>query len=96
MKVRRQVPSSIKKTCDGLSGPILGILDKLNPAVDIVVSGHTHQSYICDYATKNPAKPFLLTSAGQYGTLITDIKIELDGKTGDVIKKRCETGSCTK
>ncbi len=62
-------------------------MDKLNPAVDIVVSGHTHQSYICDYATKNPAKPFLLTSAGQYGTLITDIKIELDGKTGDVIKK---------
>lgn len=41
-----------QKTCDGLSGPILGILDKLNPAVDIVVSGHTHQSYICDYATK--------------------------------------------
>ncbi|ENU09251.1 bifunctional metallophosphatase/5'-nucleotidase [Acinetobacter calcoaceticus] len=76
-----------EKTCDGLSGPILGILDKLNPAVDIVVSGHTHQSYICDYATKNPAKPFLLTSAGQYGTLITDIKIELDGKTGNVIKK---------
>lgn len=76
-----------EKTCDGLSGPILGILDKLNPAVDIVVSGHTHQSYICDYATKNPAKPFLLTSAGQYGTLITDIKVELDGKTGDVIKK---------
>jgi 5'-nucleotidase len=46
-----------------------------------------HQSYICDYATKNPAKPFLLTSAGQYGTLITDIKVELDGKTGDIIKK---------
>ncbi|MDW8490830.1 bifunctional metallophosphatase/5'-nucleotidase, partial [Acinetobacter sp. OYA S30] len=67
--------------------PILGILDRLNPAVDIVVSGHTHQSYICDYATKNPAKPFLLTSAGQYGTLITDIKVELDGKTGDIIKK---------
>lgn len=41
-----------EKTCDGLSGPILGILDRLNPAVDIVVSGHTHQSYICDYATK--------------------------------------------
>lgn len=76
-----------QKTCDGLSGPILGILDRLNPAVDIVVSGHTHQSYICDYATKNPAKPFLLTSAGQYGTLITDIKVELDGKTGDIIKK---------
>ncbi|MCU4640719.1 bifunctional metallophosphatase/5'-nucleotidase [Acinetobacter courvalinii] len=76
-----------KKTCDGLSGPLLGILDRLDPAVDVVVSGHTHQSYICDYSTKNPQKPFLLTSAGQYGTAITNIQLELDGKTGDVIKK---------
>ncbi len=49
---------------------ILGILDRLNPAVDIVVSGHTHQSYICDYATKNPAKPFLLTSATNTARLL--------------------------
>ncbi len=76
-----------QKTCDGLSGPLLGILDRLDPAVDVVVSGHTHQSYICDYSTKNPQKPFLLTSAGQYGTAITNIQLELDGKTGDVIKK---------
>ncbi|MDR7015698.1 bifunctional metallophosphatase/5'-nucleotidase [Acinetobacter sp. 3657] len=76
-----------KKTCDGLSGPLIDVLERLDPAVDVVVSGHTHQSYICDYATKNPQKPFLLTSAGQYGTAITNIQLELDGKTGDVIKK---------
>ncbi|MCH7336525.1 bifunctional metallophosphatase/5'-nucleotidase [Acinetobacter sp. NIPH 2699] len=76
-----------KKTCDGLSGPLIDVLERLDPAVDVVVSGHTHQSYICDYATKNPQKPFLLTSAGQYGTIITNIQLELDGKTGDVIKK---------
>lgn len=75
------------KTCAGLSGPLTGILDRLDTAVDIVVSGHTHQSYICDYSTLNSQKPFLLTSAGQYGTAITNIKLELDGKTGDVIKK---------
>lgn len=76
-----------KKTCDGLSGPLIDVLERLDPAVDVVVSGHTHQSYICDYATQNPQKPFLLTSAGQYGTAITNIQLELDGKTGDVIKK---------
>ena len=75
------------KTCAGLSGPLTGILDRLDTAVDVVVSGHTHQSYICDYSTLNPQKPFLLTSAGQYGTAITNIKLELDGKTGDIIKK---------
>lgn len=76
-----------KKTCDGLSGPLIDVLERLDAAVDVVVSGHTHQSYICDYATQNPQKPFLLTSAGQYGTAITNIQLELDGKTGDVIKK---------
>ncbi|RLZ11290.1 bifunctional metallophosphatase/5'-nucleotidase [Acinetobacter sp. 2JN-4] len=76
-----------KKTCDGLSGPLIDVLERLDPAVDVVVSGHTHQSYICDYATQNPQKPFLLTSAGQYGTAITNIQLELDEKTGDVIKK---------
>jgi len=75
------------KTCAGLSGPLTGILDRLDTAVDVVVSGHTHQSYICDNSTLNPQKPFLLTSALQYGTAITNIKLELDGKTGDVIKK---------
>ncbi|KAA8734807.1 bifunctional metallophosphatase/5'-nucleotidase [Acinetobacter qingfengensis] len=76
-----------EKTCKGLSGPLLNILEQLNPAIDIVISGHTHQSYICDYSTVNPAKPFLLTSAGQYGMLVTDIRIELDAKTKDIIKK---------
>lgn len=75
------------KTCDGLSGPLFGILDQLDPEIDVVVSGHTHQSYICDYAAKNPAKPFLVTSSGQYGTMLTDITLQLDGKTGDVKAK---------
>ncbi len=76
-----------QQTCAGLSGPLIGILERLDPEVDLVVSGHTHQSYICDYATQNPAKPFLLTSAGQYGTLITNIQLTLDGKTGEVLQK---------
>ncbi|GAC1371950.1 MAG: bifunctional metallophosphatase/5'-nucleotidase [Aquirhabdus sp.] len=76
-----------KKTCDGLNGDILDILNRLDSSVDVVVSGHTHQSYLCDYGTVNPAKPFLLTSAGQYGTLLTNITLNLDGKTGKVVKK---------
>lgn len=57
-------------SCAGLSGDIVPILERLDPAVDVVVSGHTHQAYVCDYSRVNPAKPFLLTSAGQYLSLI--------------------------
>src|SRR3989344_5421077 len=65
-------------SCAGLSGDIVPILERLDQAVDVVVSGHTHQAYVCDYGRVNPAKPFLLTSAGQYGTLLTDIQLRVD------------------
>ncbi|KQO25732.1 bifunctional UDP-sugar hydrolase/5'-nucleotidase [Acidovorax sp. Leaf78] len=73
--------------CAGLSGDIVPILERLDPAVDVVVSGHTHQAYVCDYGTVNPAKPFLLTSAGQYGTLLTDIALRVDTRTRRVVSK---------
>ncbi|MFM2300662.1 MAG: hypothetical protein RLZZ84_398 [Pseudomonadota bacterium] len=64
--------------CTGLSGAIRPILDRLDARVDLVVSGHTHQAYVCDYGTLNPARPILLTSAGVYGELVTDITLEID------------------
>jgi 5'-nucleotidase len=78
------------KSCAGLSGDILPILDKLDAAVDVVISGHTHRPYICDYSKTNPAKPFLLTSAGQYGTLLTDINLTIDTRTRKVTAKSAD------
>ncbi|UVH59421.1 5'-nucleotidase C-terminal domain-containing protein [Variovorax paradoxus] len=78
------------KSCAGLSGDILPILNKLDTSVDIVISGHTHRSYVCDYAKTNPAKPFLLTSAGQYGTLLTDINLTIDTRTRKVTAKAAD------
>jgi 5'-nucleotidase len=74
-------------TCPDLSGDIVPILDRLDPAVDVVVSGHTHRSYICDYGNRNPARPFLLTSAGQYGTLLTDINLTIDAQAHKIVAK---------
>ncbi|MBN8500631.1 MAG: bifunctional metallophosphatase/5'-nucleotidase [Sphingomonadales bacterium] len=74
--------------CANFSGDIRAVLDRLDPRVDLIVSGHTHKSYICDYATLNPAKPFLLTSAGNYGTIVTDITLQIDPVAGRVVSKR--------
>ncbi|MDP1027969.1 bifunctional metallophosphatase/5'-nucleotidase [Sphingomonas sp. KR1UV-12] len=73
--------------CRGLSGAIRPILDRLDPRVDLIVSGHTHRSYICDYAAYAPGKPFLLTSAGKYGTLVTDAVLAIDPATHRVVAK---------
>lgn len=79
--------NSNDKSCPSLSGDIVPILEQLAPAIDVVVSGHTHRSYICDYGKRNPAKPFLLTGAGQYGTLVTDINLSIDTRTHKVVSK---------
>ena len=73
--------------CAGLTGPIRPILDQLSNDVDVVVSGHTHWAYVCDYAILNPAKPFLLTSAGVFGELVTDIDLKIDPATRRVVAK---------
>ena len=83
----RTTSGLLEESCAGLSGDILPILERLDPAIDVVVSGHTHQAYVCDYSRINPSKPFLLTSAGQYGTLLTDIQLRVDAQTRRLISK---------
>lgn len=73
--------------CENLGGDIRPILDRLDSRVDVVVSGHTHWSYVCNYGLLNPAKPILLTSAGVYGALVTDITLKIDPVTGRVVSK---------
>lgn len=76
--------------CADLTGDIKGILDRVDPRVDVVVSGHTHWDYVCDYGKINPAKPFLLTSAGVYGKEVTDITLAIDPVRHRVVAKRAQ------
>ncbi len=65
--------------CHGLSGAIAEIVPKFDKAVDVVVTGHTNGIYICTVDGR------LVTSAGAYGTRVTDISMLVDPRTGDVI-----------
>ncbi len=65
--------------CDGLSGAILPILDRLDPAITTVISGHTHNAYACTIDAGGAKR--LLTSAGKYGYLYTDIEFTFDAAT---------------
>ncbi len=78
------------KSCGGISGDLAPILEGLDPRVDLVISGHTHWSYVCNWAEKNPAKPFLATSAGKYGSFISDIDLTIDPVAGKVIARRAD------
>jgi 5'-nucleotidase len=73
------MPSGDYNECPGISGAIVDIVKRLDPAVDLVVSGHTHRAYVCRIDGR------LVTSGDKYGTLVTDIDLVLDPKSGDVV-----------
>ena len=58
--------------CREFSGPIVNLAQRMDRAVDVIVSAHTHQPYICDVEGR------LVTSAGAYGRLVTEITIGFD------------------
>jgi 5'-nucleotidase len=70
--------------CSGISGPIVDIVKKLDKAVDLVISGHTHRAYLCEIDGR------LVTSADKYGTLVTTIDLKLDPATRDIVSKSSE------
>lgn len=75
-------------SCPGLSGDILPIVEKLDPAVELVVSGHTHNAYICSVPASGGGQR-LLTSAGKYGALVTDIRLTF-GRDGALVAHRAD------
>jgi 5'-nucleotidase len=72
-------PAGDYNECPGISGAIVDIVKKFDRAVDVVISGHTHQAYICDIDGR------LVTSADKYGTLVTAIDLKLDPASRDIV-----------
>lgn len=67
--------------CTEISGPILEIVKNTDKEVDVFVTGHTHQPYICTIDDR------LVTSAKSYGQVISEIDLQVDRKTQDVVSK---------
>lgn len=78
------------KDCGALSGDLMEVLERLDPRVDLVISGHTHQAYVCDYAQIDPTRPMLVTSAGSTGTMLTDIVLTIKPATNEVIARTAD------
>jgi 5'-nucleotidase len=70
--------------CAGFTGPVVDIANGMSDAIDVIVSGHTHQAYNCQIDGK------LVTSASSAGRLVTDIDLTLDPTTGDVLTARAQ------
>jgi 5'-nucleotidase len=70
-------------TCVGISGPIVEIHDNLDPAIDVLITGHTHQPYNC--VLEDPAgQDRRVTSAFSFGRVVSEINLTIDRRTNDV------------
>ena len=64
--------------CNGFTGAIVPIVEKLSPDIKVVVSGHTHTFYNCTIAGHH------VTSASSFGRMITRINLTIDRSTGSI------------
>jgi 5'-nucleotidase len=77
-------PTGDYNECPGISGPIVELVRKFDKAVDVVVSGHTHQAYACEIDGR------LVTSGDKFGTIVTTIDLRLDRGTRDIVSAKAD------
>lgn len=77
---------------DGISGPIAEIAKNVTPRVDALVTGHTHQAYVCTIPDPS-GKPRMVTSASSYGKLYTDTTLTYDRRTKDIVRTSVQSAN---
>ncbi len=65
--------------CTDPTGPAFDIATAVDDAVDVVLTGHSHQGFVCDDIDGK-----LVTQGLANGRLITDVDLSIDRRTGDV------------
>lgn len=68
---------------DPSTSPIKAIVSRLDDAVDLVISGHTHIGYVCQLPN-SVGRLIPVTQASSFGRLVTNIDLTLNDDTGGV------------
>ena len=73
--------------CVGVSNPVLTIAQTMTPEVDAIITGHTHNPYVCHIP--DPAgNSRLVTSAASYGQVVTETDLVINTRSGEVDRGR--------
>ncbi|MFP5419204.1 MAG: bifunctional metallophosphatase/5'-nucleotidase [Gammaproteobacteria bacterium] len=81
----RDTTGSVINDCSNVSGAILDIVQRLDDEVDLVVSGHTHQAYLCNLPNR-AGRTIPVTSTSGQGQIVTEIDLVIDTGTRDVAR----------
>jgi len=69
-------PSSDINSCPILDAPFNTMVTGMDPAVKVVISGHSHAAYVCNFDGR------IVTQAKSSGRVLTDIDLTIDRGTG--------------
>jgi 5'-nucleotidase len=73
--------------CVGISEPIATMATQFSPEIDQIVTGHTHNPYVC--SIPDPAgNPRMVTSAADYGRVVTETNLVINTRSGEVDRGR--------
>lgn len=64
--------------CSNLKGPIVDIVKRLDPAIKLIVSGHSHTGFLCKVDGRT------VTQAQMYGHMLTRLALTIDGSSHEV------------
>lgn len=63
------------------------VVMNLDPEIDVLITGHTHNAYNCQVQVKKNYDPMIVTGAGYNGRYLTDIDLTISGTNGQVIAR---------
>ncbi|WP_344957305.1 bifunctional metallophosphatase/5'-nucleotidase [Actinomadura miaoliensis] len=81
-----QAPSGQRPdACGVVPGAGTRIARDADPEIDVVLSGHTHQQYVCK-VTDPKGQPRLYSSGSSFGRVVTQVDFRVDRRTRDVVR----------
>jgi 5'-nucleotidase len=80
-----QSGAAVLNGCAGnlANSDIAKIADRLDPAIKVIVSAHTHAEYRCTYTSNGVTR--LITSASSFGRVLSDITLTVDNKNDKLV-----------
>jgi 5'-nucleotidase len=83
-------PAALNGCAGNLQGSaIADIVSRLDPAIKVIVSAHTHAEYRCTITTPDGVTR-LVTSASSFGRILSDLTLTIDDKTGELVQASAE------
>ena len=79
--------SGTYNSCVGISDPIATMATQFSPEIDQIITGHTHDPYVC--SIPDPAgNPRLVTSSAAQGMTVTETSLVINQRSGEVDRTR--------